>query len=224
MIWPRSSPANCVRMPSMIGTFGPYTSPSITATRLPIWLSAIARLTATVVLPTPPFPAPTAMMFFTPATGVLAASTFDVERTCAVISISTAVTPGMAATACRACSRIWSFTGQAGVVSSIENATWPPVSMRRFLMNFSETISRLRSGSRTRPKRVKDGRIRKGRWTWIFEFVSVRGSRFAVRDSRIRGFDWGFQRKLGIHGFRDSQSVTRRIKCVVQRFRRRPAA
>ena len=44
-------------------------SPSIIATRLPIWLSAIARFTATVVLPTPPLPAPTAMMFFTPGTG-----------------------------------------------------------------------------------------------------------------------------------------------------------
>ncbi len=44
-------------------------SPSIIATRPPAWLSAIARFTATVVLPTPPLPAPTAMMFLTPGTG-----------------------------------------------------------------------------------------------------------------------------------------------------------
>ena len=35
-------------------------------TRLPHLASAIARLTATVVLPTPPLPAPTAMTFLTP--------------------------------------------------------------------------------------------------------------------------------------------------------------
>ena len=54
---------------------------------MPIWLSAIARFTATVVFPTPPLPAPTAMMFLTPGTGALPVSRFAVERTCAVISI-----------------------------------------------------------------------------------------------------------------------------------------
>ena len=53
----------------MIGTFGPYMSPSIIPTRLPACASATARFTATVVLPTPPLPAPTAITFFTPATG-----------------------------------------------------------------------------------------------------------------------------------------------------------
>ena len=77
-------------------------SPSIIATRPPDWLSAMARLTATVVLPTPPLPAPTAMMFFTPSTGVFPISAVDVERTCAVISMSTDVTPGSAATTARA--------------------------------------------------------------------------------------------------------------------------
>ena len=76
-------------------------SPSIIATRLPNWLSAIARLTATVVLPTPPLPAPTAMMFFTPGTGVLPMSPL-VDRTCAVISISTEDTPGSCDTSARA--------------------------------------------------------------------------------------------------------------------------
>jgi hypothetical protein len=40
-------------------------SASSTATRAPICLSAIAMLTLTVLLPTPPLPAATAMMFFT---------------------------------------------------------------------------------------------------------------------------------------------------------------
>ena len=41
-------------------------SPSRMPTRLPQRASAMARFTDTVVLPTPPFPAPTAMTFFTP--------------------------------------------------------------------------------------------------------------------------------------------------------------
>ena len=44
-------------------------SPSSIPTRLPRCASATARFTATVVLPTPPLPAPTAMTFFTPGTG-----------------------------------------------------------------------------------------------------------------------------------------------------------
>ena len=49
-------------------------SPSMIPTRLPHFASAIARLTATVVFPTPPLPAPTAMMFLTPSTGARPAS------------------------------------------------------------------------------------------------------------------------------------------------------
>jgi hypothetical protein len=41
-------------------------SPSMMPTRPPHFANAIARFTATVVLPTPPFPAPTAITFFTP--------------------------------------------------------------------------------------------------------------------------------------------------------------
>ena len=63
-------------------------------TRLPHFASAIARLTATVVLPTPPLPAPTAMMFFTPGTGCRGAVGADRSRTRALICTSTAVTPG----------------------------------------------------------------------------------------------------------------------------------
>ncbi len=81
-------------------------SPSIMATRLPSWLRAMARFTATVVLPTPPLPAPTAMMFLTPGTAALAPSGDTAARTCAVISIATLVTPGMALTTACAWSRI----------------------------------------------------------------------------------------------------------------------
>ena len=69
----------------MIGTFGPYMSPSIIPTRLPACASATARFTATVVLPTPPLPAPTAITFFTPATGCRVPSATLAVRTAAVI-------------------------------------------------------------------------------------------------------------------------------------------
>src|SRR5882672_4697107 len=56
---------SCVE-PSIIGTFGPYTSASSKPTLLPNFASASARFTATVVFPTPPFPLATATRFFTP--------------------------------------------------------------------------------------------------------------------------------------------------------------
>ena len=92
-------------------------------TRLPHRASASARFTATVVLPTPPLPAPTAMTFFTPGSGGRPVSGADAERTLAVICTSTSETPGSARTAAAAWSRIWSFTGHAGVVSSMVNET-----------------------------------------------------------------------------------------------------
>ncbi len=97
-------------------------SPSRMPTRLPHLASASARLTATVVLPTPPLPAPTAITFFTPGSGGRPVSGADADRTFAVICTLTSVTPGSARTAATACSRIWSLTGQAGVVSSMVNA------------------------------------------------------------------------------------------------------
>src|SRR5882762_5974904 len=57
------------RVPSMIGTFGPYTSASSNPTLWPSFTSASARLTATVVLPTPPLPLAMATRFFTPGMG-----------------------------------------------------------------------------------------------------------------------------------------------------------
>src|SRR5580704_13271232 len=56
-------------VPNINGTFGPYTSASNNPTRAPIRFSAIARFTATVVFPTPPFPLATATRYFTPAIG-----------------------------------------------------------------------------------------------------------------------------------------------------------
>ena len=65
------SACGCSSVPSMIGTLGPYTSASSKPTEAPSRLSARARLTATVVFPTPPFPLATATRFFTPWMGNL---------------------------------------------------------------------------------------------------------------------------------------------------------
>src|SRR6185436_4999183 len=99
-----------------------------------------------VDLPTPPLPAPTATMLRIPATcwrprppRVL---------TFAVIFARAALTPGSAATSDSACAFIWSFTGQAGIVSSIVNATSPPWISTSFTKP-SVTMSLWRSGSCT---------------------------------------------------------------------------
>src|SRR5882724_8339281 len=68
MCWSAVAPGSCVE-PSMIGTFGPYTSASSRPTLWPSFASASARLTATVVLPTPPLPLAMAIRFFTPGIG-----------------------------------------------------------------------------------------------------------------------------------------------------------
>src|SRR3954469_23980089 len=123
-------------------------SPSIIATRAPDWLSAIARLTERVVLPTPPFPAPTAITFLTPGTGCLLKSDEGTARTFAVMSISTCDTPGILPTAARACSRMVSRAADPWMACSMVNTTRPP-SMRRFLTNFAATRSRFTEGSLT---------------------------------------------------------------------------
>ncbi len=117
-------------------------------TRPPHFASAMARFTETVVLPTPPFPAPTAMTFLTPGSGWRPVSGTDADCTRAVICTVMSVTPATPCTAATACSRIWSFTGQAGVVSSMVKPTRPP-SMARSLTKPSETMSLRRSGSTT---------------------------------------------------------------------------
>src|SRR5690349_9660990 len=54
----------------MVGTFGPYTSASRRPTWWPEFASANARLTETVVFPTPPLPEPTARICRIPVIGV----------------------------------------------------------------------------------------------------------------------------------------------------------
>src|SRR5258708_17612998 len=51
------------------GTLGPYTSASSRPTLCPSLDKTIARLTASVVFPTPPLPEPTAMIAPTPGRG-----------------------------------------------------------------------------------------------------------------------------------------------------------
>src|ERR1019366_1798367 len=58
-------------IPIMSGTLGPYTSASIRPVLWPNAARPTARLTATVVLPTPPFPDPTAIRCLTPGIGSL---------------------------------------------------------------------------------------------------------------------------------------------------------
>ena len=58
----------------MVGMFGPYTSPSRMPTFAPDRMSAQARFTATVDLPTPPLPEETAIVFLTPGMGFLGGS------------------------------------------------------------------------------------------------------------------------------------------------------
>jgi hypothetical protein len=105
--------------------FGPWMSASSSPTLAPVWASATARLTAQVDLPTPPLPAPTAITFLTPGSWIVPRLPPAVVRTCEVIVQLTFSTPGMAPTSCWAWVRNWSFTGQAGVVSSNWNDTTP---------------------------------------------------------------------------------------------------
>ena len=115
-------------------------------TLLPHCESASARFTATVVLPTPPLPAPTAMMFLTPGTAARPAAGSDrLADARAHLHVDRGHARQAACTAARAWSRIWSLTGHAGVVSSIVNATRPP-SIFRSLMKPRLTMSRFKIG------------------------------------------------------------------------------
>ena len=134
-------------------------SPSIIATRAPAWLSAIARFTETVVLPTPPLPAPTAITFFTPGTGCLVKSdsappggparSSSRRRDDTPASLADRVArPGRASDPCT--------RTMPASVSSIVNDTRPP-SIRRSLTNFSETMSRVEVGIAHGAQRVEHG-------------------------------------------------------------------
>jgi len=67
--------------------------------------------------------------------------------------------PGSAATRARHSPSSFSFTGQAGVVSSTSKETRPP-SIARFLTNPSSTMSRWRSGSWTVPRALRMSSLR----------------------------------------------------------------
>src|SRR5262245_58173495 len=101
-------------------------SPSSTPTRAPLFDSATARLTETVVLPTPPFPAPTAMTFFTPGNGGLPCSGADTDLTTNDVVTTTSLTPGRAPTASRTRAATASRLVGDGVAVSTATVTRPP--------------------------------------------------------------------------------------------------
>ena len=121
----------------------------------PACASATARLTLTVDFPTPPLPDATATMFLTPGTSC-SAWRGEARRTIAPHVIWMSLAPMSVRTERAFCS-ISSFRGQAGVVSSIVNAT------RESSIAIDLTISRVtmsrpssgsctaRSASRTAP-------------------------------------------------------------------------
>ena len=120
-------------------------SASSSPTVAPAWASATARLTLTVLLPTPPLPDATAMMFLTPGHELLGLARLrppdhgapgDVDR----LDAERRETPLTSAS-------ISSLSGQAGVVSSIVKATVP--SMATFRTMSRVTMSPGSSGSRT---------------------------------------------------------------------------
>ena len=92
-------------------------SASSRPTDAPAWASATARLTLTVLLPTPPLPDATAMMFLTPGTSCSAWRGCE-RRTMAPQVMSTFVAP-IAPRAAFVVRSISSLSGQAGVVSSM---------------------------------------------------------------------------------------------------------
>ena len=133
-------------MPSIIGMLGPVMSASSRPTEAPALASATARLTEIVLFPTPPLPDATAMMFFTPGTSS-SAERGAARRTVAPQVMASSSTP-TGASALRTSVSISSLSGQAGVVSSIVNATADP-SIARSLIMLRVTRSPPSSGSWT---------------------------------------------------------------------------
>ena len=122
-------------------------SASSSPTLAPAEARVTARLTATVVLPTPPFPLATAMMFFTP----FITSPWSARRVagmCALVFILMSSTPGMARMAALTSASISARSGQAGVVRLSVNETSPPSTLRSSIMP-RETTSLWSSGSFT---------------------------------------------------------------------------
>ena len=111
---------------------GPYTSASRTPTLAPRATSVRARLIAVVLLPTPPLPEATAMMFRTPGRLAIwdpAVWPRAAWRVFAVIVTATCSTPSRARTRSRAARSNSALTGQAGVVSSIAKETLAAVDL-----------------------------------------------------------------------------------------------
>src|SRR4029079_11189346 len=130
-------------------------------TRAPFLCRATARFTAVVDLPTPPFPAPTAMMLRMPGTAWRPKP--PRALTSAVMVARAAVTPGRPRTIPSACAFMSSLTGQAGVVSSIVKSTSPPLILTSFTKPMV-TMSLWRSGSWT---------ARSAARTWSWETLTL---------------------------------------------------
>src|SRR6185436_2906972 len=116
----------------------------------PFFESATARLTETVVLPTPPLPAPTAITFLTPGSGGLPCSGAETDFTTNVVVTATSLTPGKAPTTSRTRATSASRFAGDGVAISMAIETRPPsTAISLSLTNFSVTTSTPRSGSAT---------------------------------------------------------------------------
>src|SRR5918994_5267928 len=95
-------------------------SPSSTPTRAPSFDNATARFTDTVVLPTPPLPAPTAITFLTPGSGGLPCSGADTDLTTNVVVTATSLTPGSAPITSRTRAATASrFEGDGDAISTV---------------------------------------------------------------------------------------------------------
>ena len=145
--------------PSMTGIEEPCTSASRISTECPARSSAAARLTATVLLPTPPLPLTTAMMRVLDSSRKAGASSEGPPcrevsrfwRSSSVItpkSTSTLPTPSIILSRSVISVMILCFKGQPAVVRATPTVTLgPSISMLRIM--FSETRSRPISGSLT---------------------------------------------------------------------------
>ena len=121
-------------------------SASISPTEAPVLASDTARLTATVLFPTPPLPEATTMTFLTPGTSSCGSGIVtgrEVRLT--VTSASRSTYSWMALTQS---SLMRFFMGQAGVVSTRSNETFLP-SIAIFSIMPSSMRLRPRSGSLT---------------------------------------------------------------------------
>ena len=147
ILFSSSAMGRAAGIPSIRGWLGPYMSASSTPTFAPSLLRASATFTATVDLPTPPFPLAMAMMFFTPATSILPAIegravTWLVTRTFTEFTFSKEPTASL-----HSCSNS-SLRGCAGVVNCSVKATASPQICTSLIM-LRLTRSFPTSGSRT---------------------------------------------------------------------------